>query len=234
MDVDLPAPHYSELSLRASKLSLEILRFSKKEKTERPGGLCVIVDSMGMKIYSEGEWSKEKHGTASRKAWRKLHIAIDDEGNILASTLTENNVDDCSEVPELMAQINENVSLFLGDGAYDGAAIHEFLEDKYPGIRIVTPPRKDAVFSPDADANPTQRDGHLKAIIDKGRIRWQHESGYGKRNSVENSMYRIKTINGGKLKSRNIENQKTESRIILNNINLMTSLGSPESYAVNF
>ena len=45
-------------------------------------------------------------------------------------------------------------------------------------------------------------------------------------------MYRIKTINGGKLKSRNIENQKTESKIILNNINIMTGLGMPDSYAV--
>jgi len=39
-------------------------------------------------------------------------------------------------------------------------------------------------------------------------------------------------INGGKLKSRNIENQKTESKIILNNINIMTGLGMPDSYAV--
>lgn len=234
MDVALPAPHYSELSVRASKLNLEIKRFSKKEKTEKPDGICVIVDSTGMKIYGEGEWSGEKHNTKTRKTWRKLHIAIDEEGNILASTLTKNNVDDGSEVPNLMEQIDENVSVFMGDGAYDTTPVHEFLEGKYPGIRIVTPPRKDAVFSSTANINPTQRDRHLKTILEKGRIHWQNESGYGQRNLVENSMYQIKTIYGGKLKSRNIENQKTESKIVLNNINLMTSLGMPESYAVNF
>jgi hypothetical protein len=47
-------------------------------------------------------------------------------------------------------------------------------------------------------------------------------------------MYRIKTIHGRKLKSRNIENQKVESKTktILNNINIMTGLGMPDSYPV--
>ena len=70
------------------------------------------------------------------------------------------------------------------------------------------------------------------AILEKGRVRWQHESGYGLRNLVENAMCRIKTIYGGKLKFRNIENQKSESRIVLNNINLMTAIGMPDSYPV--
>jgi hypothetical protein len=125
MNIDLAVPRYSELSIRASELNIEIKRFAKKEKADKPDGLSIIVDSTGMKIYGEGEWSKEKHKTKTRKAWRKLHIAI-----------------------------------------------------------------------------------------------------------VENAMYRIKTIYGGKLKSRNMENQETESRIALNNINIMTGLGMPESYPV--
>ena len=112
------------------------------------------------------------------------------------------------------------------------APVHTFLEDKYPAIKIITPPRKDAVFSPAVDTNPTLRDRYLKTIHDKGRVHWQHESGDGQRNLVENTMYRIKTIYGRKLKSRNIENQKTESRIVLNNINIMTAPGMAESYAV--
>jgi DDE family transposase len=234
MDVDLPVPHYSELSVRASKLNIKIKQFSKKEKTEKTDGICVMIDSTGMKIYGESEWSDEKHNTKTRKSWRKLHIAIDDKGNILASTLTKNNVDDGSEVPDLINQIDKNVSVFMGDGAYDTTPVHEFFEGRCPEIEIVTPPRKDAVFSPDADTNPTQRDRHLKIIHEKGRTQWQYESGYGQRSLVENAMYRIKTIYGGKLKSRNIENQKTERKIVLNNINMMTGLGMPESYAVIF
>jgi len=37
---------------------------------------------------------------------------------------------------------------------------------------------------------------------------------------------------GGKLKSRNIENQKHESRIVLRNVNMMKGHGMTESYAV--
>jgi hypothetical protein len=225
-------PHCSELSLRASDLNIEIKLFSKREKTDKPTGGCVIVDSTGMKIYGEGEWSREKHKTKTRKAWRKLHIAIDEDGNILASSLTKNNVDDGSEVSNLLNQIDGDISLSLGDGAYDNEPVHNFLEDKYPGIRIVTPPRKDAVLSSNAGTAPTQRNKHLKTIRDEDRAHWRNKSGYGKRSLVENSMYRVKTISGGKLKSRNIENQKSESKIVLNNINIMTGLGMPESYVV--
>ena len=79
---------------------------------------------------------EEKHKAKIRKAWRKLHIAIDEDGNILASTLTENNIDDGTELENLMNQIDGNVSLFLGDGAYDNSPVHEFLEGKLKSRNI--------------------------------------------------------------------------------------------------
>ena len=55
MDIDLIVPHYSELSIRASELNIEIKRFTKKEKSTRLDGRCVIVDSTGMKSHGKGE-----------------------------------------------------------------------------------------------------------------------------------------------------------------------------------
>jgi hypothetical protein len=36
----------------------------------------LIVDSTGLKLRGAGEWLFEKHGTAKRRAWRKLHIGL--------------------------------------------------------------------------------------------------------------------------------------------------------------
>ena len=38
--------------------------------------LHLVVDSTGLKIYGEGEWLDAKHGSRSRRRWRKLHIGI--------------------------------------------------------------------------------------------------------------------------------------------------------------
>jgi hypothetical protein len=49
------------------------------------GAFHLIVDSMGLKLRGAGEWLFDKHGTAKRRAWRKLHIGIDaDSGQIVA------------------------------------------------------------------------------------------------------------------------------------------------------
>ena len=67
-------------------------------------------------------------------------------------------------------------------------------------------------------------------IEDKGKEAWQAISGYNKRNIVENTMFRIKTIFGGKLKSIDIKNQKTEFTIKTSLLNKMSSLGMPDAY----
>ena len=61
---------------------------------------------------------------------------------------------------------------------------------------------------------------------------WELKSVYSKRNSVENTMYRYKTIFGGRLDFKNIQSQKMEFMVSCNNLNIMTSLGMPESYKI--
>ena len=50
----------------------------------------------------------------------------------------------------LISRINTQIDEFQGDGAYDSAELHNELEAKWPGIKIVTSPRADAVLSPNA------------------------------------------------------------------------------------
>jgi hypothetical protein len=69
--------------------------------------LELVADFIG--IHSPCAWLVEKHGTSTRRSWRKLHIGFDAvTGRIVASVLTDRDVDDASQV-----------ELFLGDGGYD-------------------------------------------------------------------------------------------------------------------
>ena len=55
------------------------------------------MDSTGLKIYGEGEWLDAKHGSRSRRRWRKLHIGINaDRHEVVVAELTPDDVGDVS------------------------------------------------------------------------------------------------------------------------------------------
>src|SRR5277367_3474154 len=97
LGLDLSVPDHSTLSRRAEKL--EVVRSACSTAP-----VHLLVDSTGLKLCGAGEWLVEKHSTARRRSWRKLHIGVDaDTGQILASALTTNDVDDASQVSALLA-----------------------------------------------------------------------------------------------------------------------------------
>jgi hypothetical protein len=56
-----------------------------------------------LKLCGAGEWLPEKHGSKARRSWRKLHLGVDaDTGEIVATTLTTNDVVDASQVGRLL------------------------------------------------------------------------------------------------------------------------------------
>ena len=106
-------------------------------------------------------------------------------GRIVASLLTERDIDDASQVEPLLDQIADPVELFMGDGGYDRTGVYITLDERHPDAMIVVPPRVDAVLSATADTEPTQHDGHIQAIAGTGRMAWQRDSGYNERARVE-------------------------------------------------
>ena len=95
-----------------------------------------------------GEWLFEKHGTTKRRAWRKLHIGTDaGNGEIVASDLTDKDVDDASHVPTLLDQLTQDPASFMADGAYDRAATYDAILARNPSARFIVPPCKG--LSPD-------------------------------------------------------------------------------------
>jgi len=169
-----------------------------------------------------------------RKSWRKLHLGLDlVSGDIVCSDLTKDYVGDPTALPDLLDQIDADVTRFIADGAYDGDPTSALLTDRFGvGVEIIIPPPKTAVLSPDADDNPTLRDQRIAEIRTGGRMAWQASTGYNQRSRGETQMGRWKMVIGRNLKARNFPTQKTEAKIGVNILNKMTELGRAKFEAV--
>ena len=135
LGLDLAVPDHSTLSRRAE--ALEVLKPCPSSREP----VHLLVDSTGLRLCGPGEWLIEKHGTKRRWAWRKLHIGVDAEtGQILASELTTNEVDDGSQVEPLLDQITAPLASLTGDGAYDQAGIYRTVGKHHPDADVIVPP----------------------------------------------------------------------------------------------
>src|SRR3546814_16761769 len=102
------------------------------------------------------------------------------------------------------------VDELLADGGYDSHKIYQY--SKAHQIKPIIPPPNHAVIS--SETSPTLRDQAIAYIKKKGYWAWYHKNKYGRRNRVENTFYRLKTIFGRKLLSRNLDNQNAETHLI--------------------
>ena len=110
----------------------------KAASVSAEGSLHVIVDSTGLKMFGAGQWLEERHGARSRRAWRKLHLAVDaDSGEIIADCLTGQDDGDASQVAPLLDQIDGEIGQFTADGAYDGKPIYTAVLRHSPSARVV-------------------------------------------------------------------------------------------------
>jgi hypothetical protein len=224
MGLDLPVPDHSTLSRRARTLAVA------PHVRTASGPVDLLVDSTGVKLSGPGEWLVEKHGTKRRRAWRKLHLAVDARpGTIVASTLTSKEVDDAAELGALLDQVNDPLAAVVADGAYDQDNVYDTVAEHSAEARVVVPPRSTAVLSPSAETDPTQRDRHIQVIAERGRMGWQRSSGYNARAGAEGAMSRYKRIIGDTLRSHSRPAQEIETRIAVNVLNRMLDLGRPES-----
>jgi hypothetical protein len=150
LGLELRVPDHTTLSRRAG--TLEVPR-------PRPGTgpLHLLVDSTGLRLSGPGEWLVEKHGTKTRRAWRKLHLGVDaGTGRIEAVELTGSEADDGSRVGPLLDQVEGAVASLTGDGAYDRGDVYGAVAERHPEAAVVVPPRRDAVPSDTAETAPTQ------------------------------------------------------------------------------
>jgi hypothetical protein len=223
LGLDLAVPDHSTLSRRA-----ETLEVPRPRSSPGSGPVHLLVDSTGLRLCGPGEWLVEKHGSRTRRSWKKLHLATDaDTGRIVASALTGNEADDGSQVGPLLDRIEGPVASFTADGAFDRDDVYGGIVGRHPDAAVIVPPRSSAVPSATAETAPTRRDRHLEVIAERGRLGWQKASGYNWRALIEADISRWKRVIGDALRSHTDGRQATEAAIAVDVLNRMLELGRP-------
>jgi len=150
-----------------------------------------------------------------------------DTGQIVAAALTGREADDGAQVGPLLDQVAGPVASVTGDGAYDQDGVYTSVSERHPEAAVTVPPRSTAVPSRTAASEPTQRDGHLQLIAERGRRAWQKASGYTKRARAEAVIGRWKQVIGDRLRSHTDERRATEMDVAVHVLNRMLELGRP-------
>ncbi|KVP40503.1 transposase [Burkholderia ubonensis] len=107
--------------------------------------LHLVVDSKGRKVYGESVWKVHQHGYSKRRAWGKVHLALDTKtGHLRAALMTRQDVADGNVLAELLDQMptDERLDSVDGDGAYDSKSRHAAIAAR--GAMPSIPPREGA------------------------------------------------------------------------------------------
>lgn len=224
MNLNLRTPNYSTLSRRAKDLPI-IFR-----QSDLADNLHIAVDATGVGVYTEQEWNTHKHGKKSQRKWRKLSILINAKtGEILANTLATSHDSDSYQVAPLLAQLPDMIEGLYGDGAYDKDKTFDAIKahQEFP-VDIIVPPIETLGIPEDPTQPLSRRQQHRQYIDQYGKDRWRSKTKYGRREKVEGTFARLKTIFGEKLLSQDKSVQQTEIDIkckILNQFNTLYTDG---------
>lgn len=226
LGVALRVPDYTTLCRRRRALEVELPRLPKREP------LHVVADSTGLKVYGEGEWKVRQHGYSRRRTWRKLHLAVDQATHeCVAVVVTTNDFKDSQILPDLLAQVADQITQVSAAGAYDTRTCYDALRDK--GARAAIPPQKRARIWQHGNTNAERhaRDENLRAIRRTGRAQWKRDIDYHRRSLAETQVFRVKMIFGARVSARSFAGQAAQLLVRCAALNRMTHLGMPDSYA---
>ena len=141
-NLDLAVPDHTPLSLLGSGLG------SQRPMLAPHGAAHLLIDSIGLKLFGQGEWHAEKHGRA-RPSWRKLHLAFGaDTGEIVATMLSDSGDDYSGQVSVLLRQVAGEIASVTADGGCDGDPVYQAVvrRQPHPPPTVVNPPRSSAVL----------------------------------------------------------------------------------------
>ncbi len=99
-----PVPDYSTLSRRQGSV-VPSLSVGPGVRPRHVG-----LDATGLKVYGAGEWHVRKHRRGRRRAWRKLHLGVDETTKeIVAVEVTPGRIHDSSTSSGEMCRANWRV-----------------------------------------------------------------------------------------------------------------------------
>lgn len=221
LNLDIKAPDYTLLSKRSGDLKVLLKALPSKEP------INIVVDSTGLKIFGEGEWKMRCHGKSKRRSWRKIHLAVNsDTHEIVGCEVTDHKTHDCDKMDDVLP--DHKLGEVCADGAYDNQKSYDAIVSR--GGTPLIPPRSGAALTKNPSEGMAMRNHTVQACWAIGRDNWKKGNNYHQRSLAETAMYRLKTIFGPRLASRNDANQLQETLIKAQILNRMTHLGMPDSY----
>ena len=151
---------------------------------------------------------------------------------IVAVVVTTNSFKDSQLLPDLLEQVDDELSQVSADGAYDSRTCYELIRERK--ARAAIPPQKRARIWQHGNTKAERhiRDENLREIRRKGRRQWKRESGYHRRSLAETQVFRVKMIFGERVGARSFDGQAAQLLVRCAALNRMTHLGMPASYKV--
>lgn len=141
--------------------------------------------------------------------------------------VSTNDYHDSEILPGLLSEIEGEVKQVSGDGAYDSKKCYEAIA-LLGAIPTILPQRN----ARKGKAHSEDRNKNIERIEEIGRKEWKEESGYHRRSISETTMFRIKRTFGGKVSSRDFDNQASELLTECSMLNRMIQVAKPDSYIV--
>ena len=136
----------------------------------------IAIDSSGLKCYGHEEWHSEKYQLQEKKAWKKLHLIVDNHHIIQSSELTGSPIQDQSVVKNLINPIEGKVRHVTADSAYDNNPTYQTITKKFPYADIVIRSQKGAIDHKD---NQFYRNRNILEKKYHGHMGWQKHRDYG-------------------------------------------------------
>ncbi len=165
---------------------------------------------------------------AKGPGWRKFHVAVDEDGWIVAAELTEAEVADAAMAPELLDSVGGDIHRITADGGY--ARLEVVRAAARLGAEAVVPPRKDAASSDNLVLQG--RNAHIEHRKRVGKRQWRVDTGHHQQARVEDTFHRYKRIIGRGLWARTAKGQRVELMVGCLILNRMAGLGGSESIPI--
>ena len=228
--LNFPIPNFRTFWWRMEVMANQELKFDLPYNSK----IDVAVDSTGLKLENDGEYSTTKYG--KRKVWAKMHaninIAANEAVNII---ITEDNVGDSTKFKPLVEPLKGHINSIRGDKGYDTSGIVEYCKEKQ--VKAIIPVRINALPSGRGSRQSAVREQfdlpptHARLnSFDKLKRRgfkqqeWKDRVKYGFRWYVEGFYSRFKRIFGESVFSKKWKNIEKEIITKVNILNLFARM----------
>ena len=194
LQLNLEIPHFTSIGKRMKKLTIPTHLLRKQAITD------IVFDTTGLRVYSSGEWKKEKYG--GKRRWRKIHVGINlHTKEIIFAKATDEHVHDLAHVSDVLACCNRKKGAFLIDGIGDTHDL--YAKTALYNKKLLTPPRQNAsLFSGCLSRQHAVRLISLLGNDREARAIWAKLTGYNQRAHIEGSFSIWKRMFGEELSSR--------------------------------